>query len=98
EDPVEVDAVLDADAVEQIQQVFGGDVARRPGAGERAAAQAARRAVEVAQPKIETGHDVSQRHAPRVVKVHAPPLYAGHLEQHIHEPRDVRRCADADRV
>src|SRR5262252_8876306 len=74
EDAVQIDAVLDADAVEQVQQVFRSDVAGRARARKGTAAQAAGRAVEVTQAEAHTGHDVGQRHAPRVVKVHAPLL------------------------
>src|SRR5688572_4878410 len=62
---LEIDAGADAHALEHEHQVLGDDVAARAG-GERAAAQAAHRAVEVAHADLVGGERVQDRKSTRL--------------------------------
>ena len=55
QDAVEANAVRDAKAVEQVQQVFGRDVAGGTRAGKGTATQAAGRAIELVEAEIQAG-------------------------------------------
>src|SRR5215207_3676704 len=52
---VEIDAMLDTQAIQQINQVFGGEVARSAWAGKGAAAQATGRAVVAGDAVLQAG-------------------------------------------
>src|SRR5437867_11916579 len=65
----QIDAGLDAHAVESVEKVLRGQVPAGP-RGVRAAAEAAGRAVDGGDARLQRGEDVGQRRPPRVVEVH----------------------------
>jgi len=76
DEPVQVDARLDAQLVAQLHHVLGADIARGLHIGviaERAAAQAADGAVEQIHPFLQGGIEIGRAHAARVVQVQAHP-------------------------
>ena len=104
EQRVQVDAVAQPLAVEQVDEVLGGQVAGRA-RRVRAAAGPAGRGVEAADAELERRGDVGQRRAARVVEVHRQPLGADAGRQqradhaaHVGRPGHADRVADAELV
>src|SRR5262245_2925153 len=91
---LEIDAGVDAQAVEHVDHVFGGDVA---GGSLRvgAASQSRDRAVESLHPQLERGIDVGERLAVGVVIVPADPGHGDLAGDRLDHGTDLLRRADA---
>src|SRR5579864_7492521 len=98
QDAVQTDAVLDAEAIQQVEEVLGSEVARRTGTGKGAATQAACRAVEMREPELQASHDIGHGDATRIVKMHAPLVERRQIKQRVHDSANVARGGNADRV
>ena len=95
---LEADAVLDAQAVEQVDEVLGREVAHRARTGERAAAEAARGAVDHGHAPLERRVDVGQGLAARVVGVQPDAPDVDQRQHGVEDARDVAGGRRADRV
>ena len=85
-------------AVEQVDEVLGREVADRARTGERAAAEAARRAVDDRHAPLERRVDVGQRLAARVVGVQPDAPDVDQREHGVEHARDVAGRRRPDRV
>src|SRR5919197_1063367 len=94
---VEINAGRDAHRLEHEDQVFGDHVAARARC-ERAAAEAAERAVEMSHPFLVRGERVGEAKAARVVEVRALQLFTDALFYPAEEAAHLRRVRVADRI
>src|SRR5439155_21536494 len=93
----QVDAGLDAHAVEHVEQVLGGQVPARSGRV-GTAPEAARRAVDGGDARLQGGEHVGEGRAPRVVEVDGEGAGGHDLFQPAHDVGHLGRNADADGV
>src|SRR5688572_6396418 len=94
---VEVDAGADPHAVQHVDEVLRGKMARCRGRV-RAAAEASDRRVEVSYAELESDERVHERRSARVVKVQGQ-LFGRDLgEKALHDAPRLERGSDPDRV